>query len=119
MRPAMSSVSARATIASFCVSGCDWLCASSGRAANRPVNAAVARASVANAARGTVLTGLRCHAIERAALIVRDEHGAVLVYLDIRGTSPARAIRALPSAHEVFDACRESACYAHAHDLRA
>src|SRR5512140_598281 len=111
MRPAMSSVSARATIASFC--------ASSGGGASSPANAARAKAVPARAARDACVTRLRSDAIERAALIVRDEHGAVLVDLDVRGSSPPRTIGTLPPRDEILDPGRHAASPANAHDLRA
>src|SRR5674476_623151 len=113
MRPAMSSVSARATIDSVraCVPP---FCAPSGRPPDAP-----ARISAANAARIALVTTLRCHAIERTALIVGDQHRAVLVHLHVGRTPPPRAVRALPPAHEVLDTRGHPARDAHAHDLRA
>src|SRR3569623_2015489 len=118
MRPAMSSVSARATIASFCVPACASFCASSGRAPSRPASAAAAPA-VATAVRDRRVTWLRCDAIERAALIVRDQNRAVLVHLDVCGSAPARAIGTLPPAHELHYTRSPDAGHENAKPLRA
>src|SRR3569623_1578793 len=118
MRPAMSSVSARATIASFCVPASASFCASSGRAPSRPANTAAAPA-VATAVRDRRVTRLRCDAIERAALIVRDQNRAVLVHLDVRGSAPARAIGTLPPGHEILYSRRHAAGHVNATHLRA